>query len=179
MSQGANQHFALSSNLTTTKPLLHRLPASLLTIVVFATVLWACCGCHLNGWVIAKSMFHSDGIPCIEVSLIDKDGRNGIVFSAPSTSPVGGWTNRSISSTRAKGPAKGREGGSGSGSAAGWWRSRFFSSSGISGSPTASSLSRIRGKGSPGPSARSCANFSSRAAVCSWSSLSKHLWPHE
>jgi exosortase len=52
-------------------------------------------GCYrVNGWVIAKSIFHSDGIPCVEVCLIGKGGMSGIVFFS-TVNESGGWLDES------------------------------------------------------------------------------------
>ena len=49
---------------------------------------------RMNGWAIAKSTLHSDGIPCMEVSLTGKGGRSGIVFFS-TVNESGGWLDES------------------------------------------------------------------------------------
>lgn len=45
---------------------------------------------HMSGWNIAKSTLHADGIPCMEVSLLGKDGGSGVVFFS-TVNESGGW----------------------------------------------------------------------------------------
>ena len=49
---------------------------------------------RMNGWGIAKSILHSDGIPCMEVSLTGKGGRSGVVFFS-TVNESGGWLDES------------------------------------------------------------------------------------
>ena len=49
---------------------------------------------HMNGWDIAKSTLHSDGIPCMEVSLLGKGGKSGVVFFS-TVNESGGWLDES------------------------------------------------------------------------------------
>ena len=49
---------------------------------------------HANGWTIAKSTLHSDGIPSLEVSLLDPNGRSGILFFS-NVNESGGWLDES------------------------------------------------------------------------------------
>jgi exosortase len=49
---------------------------------------------RMNGWDIAKSTLHSDGIPCMEISLLGKGGRSGVVFFS-TVNESGGWLDES------------------------------------------------------------------------------------